>query len=133
VYNTGATDTEGIGVRDRMGGFYDRLMCERDRELLRYRQLHPVLRQPHGCMPLVAVIDSSSTYDCGDGNLAITYDNLAAGTYYIPVYSDLLAAWGLITIEISCDGLRRRSCERRLRERHPGGPQRGIHDQLHRR
>ena len=44
---------------------------------------------------------SDYAFDCADGNVILTYDNLPAGTYYLPVQFDEVDANGPYTIEVS--------------------------------
>lgn len=48
-------------------------------------------------------IANSGTSDCGDGNTIITYEDLAAGTYYVPVLLMSGVAEGPYTITFSAD------------------------------
>lgn len=84
--NAGATDGEGIGFNTVWEAFsIDGCAnvtvdyCGTSGFLTELFQL------TQGC-PFTSVIDSTSVSDCGDGNLLITFDQLAAGTYYVPVY-----------------------------------------------
>lgn len=84
--NTGATDSEGVGVNTVWEAFtitscanVSVSYCGTAPGFQGFTQL--VI----GCPTFTGVVDSTSTQDCGDGNLQVNFDGLAAGTYYYPV------------------------------------------------
>ena len=99
--NIGATDSEGIGTATVWEAFTIGQCATVTADFcgsVDFTQFFISLTD--GC-PFVNVIDSTSTGGCGDGTLSITWANLPAGTYYYPVLSDPLTAWGPYTVEFS--------------------------------
>lgn len=84
--NVGATDGEGIGFNTVWEAFSVDDCANVTVDYCGTSGFATELFQlTQGC-PFVTVIDSSAVNDCGDGNLLISFDQLPAGTYYVPVY-----------------------------------------------
>jgi hypothetical protein len=99
--NTGATDTEGIGTATAWEAFTISTCAD---VTVNYCGTDPVfgnafLSLVDDCS-LANVIDATSNSDCGDGNIAIVFSNLAAGTYWFPVLAET-GSEGPYTIEFS--------------------------------
>ncbi|MBL7963525.1 MAG: T9SS type A sorting domain-containing protein [Flavobacteriales bacterium] len=100
--NTGATDTEGIGVASTWERFTTTAACSR--VVVNYCGTTPAFGNffiviTQGC-PFTSVVQNSVYGDCGDGNISLVYNELPAGTYYIPVLSEP-ASEGPYTITVT--------------------------------
>ncbi len=84
--NVGATDAEGFGFNTVWEAFSIDGCANVTVDYCGTADFFTELFQiTQGC-PLTSVIDSTNVFDCGDGNLLITFEGLSAGTYYVPVY-----------------------------------------------
>lgn len=85
--NTGSTDTEDFGNPNCWEAFS---IDTCSTVTVSYCGTSPVFGIVYsilliGCPAPDVSVQNSGTADCGDGNTVITYADLAAGTYYIPV------------------------------------------------
>ena len=105
--NTGATDSEGLGFNTSWEAFTITACAD---VTVDYCGTDPafgefVLALVSDC-GITTVFDTTSTSACGDGNISMQFDNLAAGTYYFIVAETPLAT-GPYTINFtaqSCGG-----------------------------
>ncbi len=98
--NTGGTDTEAIGFSTTWEAIE---LADCANLVLSYCGTNPVFGNfalGIGDCPITSVITPSGSDDCGDGNIAITYNEVPAGTWYIPVLVDT-SATGPYTITVS--------------------------------
>lgn len=85
--NTGSTDTEDFGNPNCWEAFS---IDTCSTVTVSYCGTSPVFGLVYsilliGCPQPDVSVQNNGTSDCGDGNTVITFENLAAGTYYIPV------------------------------------------------
>lgn len=102
--NTGSTDTEDFGNPVSWEAF---TIDTCSTVTVSYCGTDPLFDMVYsilivGCPDFIANVLSSGTTDCSDGNVIITYDELAAGTYYIPVLRTA-GAVGPYTLTVSSD------------------------------
>ena len=99
--NTGATDTEGIGTATAWEAFTIGACAD---VTVSYCGTDPafgnVFISVTDACALTTVIDAGDPVDCGDGNYALTFTGLAAGTYWYPVLTEA-GSEGPYTIEFS--------------------------------
>ncbi len=99
--NTGATDTEGIGTATVWEAFTIDACAD---VTVSYCGTDPAfgnvfISVVDDCL-FTTVIDAGTPVDCGDGNFALTFTGLAAGTYLYPVLTEA-GSEGPYTIEFS--------------------------------
>ena len=97
--NTGAQDTEGFGFNTTWEAFE---LSDCANLTVSYCGTPSVFGNVGlglGDCPLTAVVQPAGTDDCGDGNFIITYNDVPAGTWYIPVLEDT-SATGAYTITV---------------------------------
>lgn len=102
--NTGATDTEDFGNPVSWEAF---TIDTCSTVTVSYCGTAPVFELVYsilivGCPDFIANVQNNGTTFCDDGNVIVVYENLAAGTYYVPVLLTT-GAQGPYTITLSSD------------------------------
>ncbi|MBP7515174.1 MAG: hypothetical protein KA791_11530 [Flavobacteriales bacterium] len=102
--NTGATDTEDFGNPVCWEAFTIDTCAT---VTVSYCGTDPLFELVYsilivGCPDFIANVQNNGTTACDDGNTVITYEALAAGTYYVPVLSTA-GAEGAYTMTVTSD------------------------------
>lgn len=102
--NTGATDTEDFGNPVCWEAF---TVDTCSTVTVSYCGTDPLFELVYsilivGCPDFIANVQNNGTTACDDGNTVITYEALAAGTYYVPVLS-IAGAEGPYTMTVTSD------------------------------